>query len=79
MPASMANNRAIKSSASHAAGEFVAACALIPCAFPGFIADEDVGLGDVVTRMSYAVGIRPCGGCAQRAARLNRWLSSVGC
>ena len=41
---------------------------------PGFISDEDIGLGDVVKRMTYAVGIRPCGGCEQRAAMLNRWL-----
>jgi hypothetical protein len=45
---------------------------------PGFIADEEVGLGDVVQRMTYAVGIRPCGGCAQRAATLNRWLIFSG-
>ena len=45
---------------------------------PGFITDEDVGLGDAVKRMTYAVGIRPCGGCEQRAARLNRWLAFSG-
>jgi hypothetical protein len=45
---------------------------------PGFITDEDVGLGDVVKRMTYAVGIRPCGGCEQRAAMLNRWLIFSG-
>lgn len=45
---------------------------------PGFITDEDVGLGDVVKRMTYAVGVRPCGGCEQRAARLNRWLAFSG-
>jgi hypothetical protein len=39
---------------------------------PGFIKDEDVGLGDVVTRAAYSLGIRPCGGCTQRAAALNR-------
>jgi hypothetical protein len=39
---------------------------------PGFIKDEDVGLGDVVTRAAYSLGIRPCGGCSQRAAALNR-------
>ena len=42
---------------------------------PGFITDEDVGLGDAVKRMTYAVGIKPCGGCEQRAATLNRWLT----
>ena len=45
---------------------------------PGFVTDEDVGLGDAVKRMTYAVGIRPCGGCEQRAATLNRWLAFSG-
>jgi hypothetical protein len=40
---------------------------------PGFISDEQVGFGDAVKRMTYAMGIRPCGGCEQRAAALNRW------
>lgn len=39
---------------------------------PGFIADEAVGLGDVVQRVTYAMGIKPCGGCERRAAALNR-------
>lgn len=38
---------------------------------PGFIKDEEVGLGDVIKRATSIVGIRPCGGCAQRARRLN--------
>jgi hypothetical protein len=42
---------------------------------PGFVKDEEVGLGEVVTRATYSVGIRPCGGCAQRAAALNRWIA----
>jgi hypothetical protein len=41
---------------------------------PGFISDEQVGLGDVVTRVTYAAGIKPCGGCGRRAAALNRWM-----
>ncbi len=41
---------------------------------PGFISDEQVGLGDVVTRITYAAGIKPCGGCGRRAAALNRWM-----
>ena len=41
---------------------------------PGFISDEDVGLGDVIKRATSAVGIKPCGGCAGRAARLNQRL-----
>ncbi|MGH8906519.1 MAG: hypothetical protein ACRD0K_08380 [Egibacteraceae bacterium] len=39
---------------------------------PGFVKDEEVGLGDVVKRATSAVGVRPCGGCARRAAALNR-------
>jgi len=41
---------------------------------PGFIADQPVGLGDVVQRAAYAVGIKPCGGCERRAAAMNRWM-----
>jgi hypothetical protein len=41
---------------------------------PGFIKDEEVGLGDVIKRVTYAVGITPCGGCERRAGTLNRWL-----
>ncbi|MDQ3881218.1 MAG: hypothetical protein M3295_09130 [Chloroflexota bacterium] len=41
---------------------------------PGFVSDDDIGLGDVITKSTSAVGIRPCGGCAQRAAALNRWV-----
>ena len=41
---------------------------------PGFVKDEQVGLGDVVKRATYSLGIRPCGGCRQRAAALNRWM-----
>jgi hypothetical protein len=41
---------------------------------PGFISDEQVGLGDVVKRMTYAAGIKPCSGCGRRAAALNRWM-----
>jgi hypothetical protein len=42
---------------------------------PGFVSEgEEVGLGDVVKRATYRIGIRPCGGCQQRAATLNRWM-----
>jgi hypothetical protein len=41
---------------------------------PGFISGEEVGLGDVVKRVAYAAGIKPCGGCERRAAALNRRL-----
>ena len=42
---------------------------------PGFISDEEMGLGDVVKRMTYAMGVQPCGGCDRRAAALNRWVA----
>jgi hypothetical protein len=41
---------------------------------PGFITGEEVGLGDVVKRVTYAMGIPPCGGCERRAAAMNRWM-----
>lgn len=39
---------------------------------PGFITDEEIGLGDVIKRATSYVGIKPCGGCERRAAALNR-------
>jgi hypothetical protein len=41
---------------------------------PGFIVDEEIGLGDAIKRVTYAIGIKPCGGCEKRAAALNRWM-----
>ncbi|MEA2188365.1 MAG: hypothetical protein QOK16_3376 [Solirubrobacteraceae bacterium] len=41
---------------------------------PGLVSDQDIGLGDVITKSTTALGIRPCGGCAQRAEALNRWM-----
>jgi hypothetical protein len=41
---------------------------------PGFVSDQDIGLGEVIKRATSAVGIQPCGGCNERAARLNRWM-----
>ena len=41
---------------------------------PGFLIEEEIGLGDAIKRVTHSVGIRPCGGCERRAAALNRWL-----
>ena len=41
---------------------------------PGFVKDEEVGLGDAIKRATSSAGIRPCGGCLGRAATLNRWM-----
>jgi len=42
---------------------------------PGFLIEKEVGLGDAVKRITYAMGIQPCGGCQKRAAALNRWMT----
>lgn len=42
---------------------------------PGFISDEEIGLGDAIKRATGYFGIKPCGGCEQQAAMLNRWLA----
>jgi hypothetical protein len=41
---------------------------------PGFLIEEEIGLGDVIKRATSAIGIQPCSGCERRAAALNRWL-----
>jgi len=41
---------------------------------PGFLIDEEIGLGDAVRRVTYALGVKPCSGCERRAAALNRWM-----
>lgn len=45
---------------------------------PGFISEEEVGLGDVIKRVTSSVGIKPCGGCERRASALNRWMVFSG-
>jgi hypothetical protein len=42
---------------------------------PGFLIEKEKGLGDLIKKTTYAIGIRPCGGCERRAAVLNRWMS----
>ena len=41
---------------------------------PGFLVEEEIGLGDVIKLATYAIGIKPCAGCQRRAAALNRWM-----
>lgn len=45
---------------------------------PGFVADDDIGLGDVIKRATASFGIRPCGGCQRRAEILNRRIVFTG-
>ena len=42
---------------------------------PGFLVEEETGLGDVIKRVTYAMGIRPCPGCEKRASALNHWMT----
>ncbi|MGB6938408.1 MAG: hypothetical protein WBE14_17345 [Xanthobacteraceae bacterium] len=42
---------------------------------PGFVADEEIGLGDAIKRAASYFGAQPCGGCEQRRVALNRWLT----
>lgn len=42
---------------------------------PGFITQEAIGLGDVISRATSYIGIKPCGGCERRAAAINRWVT----
>ena len=41
---------------------------------PGFLIEKEIGLGDALKGVTYAMGIKPCGGCERRAAALNRWM-----
>jgi hypothetical protein len=41
---------------------------------PGFITDEEIGLGDLIKRTTSYFGVQSCGGCGRRADALNRWL-----
>jgi hypothetical protein len=42
---------------------------------PGFLVEEEIGLGDLIKKTTYAMGINSCGGCEKRAAALNRWMT----
>ncbi len=41
---------------------------------PGFLVKQEIGLGDVIKRVTSAFGIMPCAGCERRAGVLNRWM-----
>jgi hypothetical protein len=45
---------------------------------PGFLSEDEIGLGDAIQRITYAMGVRSCGGCEKRAAALNRLLTLTG-
>jgi len=41
---------------------------------PGFLVNQELGLGDAVKHITYAMGIKACAGCERRAQLLNRWM-----
>ncbi len=45
---------------------------------PGFLVKHEIGLGDVIKRVTSAMGIKPCVGCERRAGVLNRWMVFSG-
>jgi hypothetical protein len=49
-----------------------------PVRLPGFINDEDIGLGDLISRVTSPFLHSQCQGCERRAATLNRWLVFSG-
>ena len=42
---------------------------------PGFLVDDDIGLGTVLKRITTRLGVKPCGGCLKRAATLDRRIT----
>jgi hypothetical protein len=44
---------------------------------PGFVLEDEVGLGDLIKKATYAMGVPPCSGCERRAAALNRWIRLI--
>jgi hypothetical protein len=42
---------------------------------PGFLIDQEIGLGDLFKKITYSMGIRACGACESRAEALNRWVT----
>jgi hypothetical protein len=45
---------------------------------PGFVREENIGLGEAISRVVRALGIPPCGGCERRARTLNSWFVFTG-
>ena len=45
---------------------------------PGFVNDQEIGLGDIIKRATSYLGIRPCSGCNARAAAHNRRVVFTG-
>ena len=42
---------------------------------PGFVSDEDLGLGDALKNVPSYFGAQACGGCERRRVALNGWMT----
>jgi hypothetical protein len=42
---------------------------------PGFLLEEEIGMGSVIKRVTAAAGIPACGACRKRAEILDRWVA----
>ena len=45
---------------------------------PGFLVENEIGLGDVIKRATSAMGVKPCSSCENRAVMLNNWFVLTG-
>ena len=45
---------------------------------PVYLSEKEIGLGDVLKRVSARVGISGCSSCDKRARSLNRWIRFTG-
>jgi hypothetical protein len=45
---------------------------------PGFLGEREIGLGDVIHRVTNAIGIPTCSSCERRRAALNRRVAFTG-
>jgi hypothetical protein len=45
-----------------------------PLRLPGFLNENEIGMGDAIKRVTSYLGIAPCRSCHARAAALNRWV-----
>lgn len=45
---------------------------IVQVAFPGISPSTAIGLGDLITKATSAIGIRPCQACHERAVKLNQ-------
>ena len=45
---------------------------------PGFLVEDEIGLGGVIKKVTTSLGIKPCGGCNRRAEFLNQWMVFYG-